>query len=164
MFAMGSVLIAMRVKQNSFTAIGVSIVSLLGCVLLAAIPGTPRWKLLPYYLTWAQTGVGALLLTIVSNNVSGYTKKVFYNSVNMVGMTLGNFIGPLLMLENQAPTYYGAMIAYAVSNVVIIACIFVVYYLMKKENARRLANPPATKTDVHLDLTDLQDRNIIYKL
>jgi MFS family permease len=159
---MGSVAVAMRVKKNSFTAIGAAILSLLGCILLAAIPGTP--KLFGFYLSWAMTGVGALLQTLVSNNVSGYTKRVFYNGFNMVAMTIGNFIGPLMMVESQAPVYAGAMIGFSISNFVIILCIFAVWYIMKKENERRLADPPTTKSDIHLDLTDKQDRNIIYNL
>lgn len=56
------------------------------------------------------------------------------------------------------------MIGFSIANFVIILCILGVWYIMQKENARRVADPPATKTDVHLDLTDKEDRNIIYKL
>lgn len=57
-----------------------------------------------------MTGVSALLQTLVSNNVSGYTKRVFFNGVNMVAMTIGNFCGPLMMAENQAPAYIVSVI------------------------------------------------------
>lgn len=129
---------------------------------MASVPGTP--KLAGFYLTWAMTGTAALIQTLVSNNVSGYTKRVFYNAGGMVAMTVGNFVGPLMMTEDQAPSYIGAMVAFSISNALIIICIIAVYILMKRENNRRLANPPATKSNVYLDLTDKQDRNIIYKL
>lgn len=162
LFAIGSVMIAKRIGRNTFTAISTSLVSLLGCILVVVIPGTP--KLIGFYLAWAMTGTGALIQTLVSNNVSGYTKKVFYNGTNMVAMTLGNFIGPLMMTENQAPHYTGAIIGYAVSNAVLIVCLILIYFIMSKENARRTSHPPESETDVYLDLTDKQDRNIIYKL
>ncbi|KAI8067688.1 major facilitator superfamily domain-containing protein [Gilbertella persicaria] len=162
LFAIGAVLMANRIGQNTFTGIGAALVSLLGCVLMASIPGTP--KLVGFYLTWAMTGVSALLQTLVSNNVSGYTKRVFYNGVNMVAMTIGNFCGPLMMNQDQAPTYVGAMVGFSITNVLVIVCFLGVYWVMKQENKRRLANPPAEKSNVYLDLTDQQDKNIIYKL
>ena len=82
----------------------------------------------------------------------------------MVAMTVGNFIGPLLMTNNQAPAYVGAIAGYAVCNFVTILCLFAVYKIMKKENKRRLDDPATVPTDIYLDLTDKQDRNIIYKL
>ncbi|CEJ02809.1 Putative Expressed protein [Rhizopus microsporus] len=78
-FAMGAVVIAKWRQQNIITAIVMSLTSMIGCILIIVIPGTA--KLVGFYLTWAMTGVMALLQTIVSNNVSGYTKRVFYNGV-----------------------------------------------------------------------------------
>ncbi|KAL9546431.1 hypothetical protein MBANPS3_006662 [Mucor bainieri] len=162
LFAMVSVLIAHKLQRNTFTAIGTAIISLLGCILLAVIPGTP--KLVGLYLSWAMTGTASLILTLVSNNVSGYTKKVFYNAVLVVGTTLGNFIGPLIMVEQQAPSYWGGIVGFCLANAMIIVLLLVLYIMMMRENKRRLANPPENDTDIYLDLTDKQDKNFIYKL
>lgn len=159
---MVSVLIAHKIQRNTFIAIITTIISLLGCILLAVIPGTP--KLFGLYLSWATTGTGALVLTLVSNNVSGYTKKVFYNAVLIVGQTFGNFIGPLIMVDSQAPTYSGGIIGFCLANALVVVLLLILYVMMKRENNRRLANPPETETDVYLDLTDKQDKNFIYKL
>ncbi|GAA5804435.1 hypothetical protein HPULCUR_009928 [Helicostylum pulchrum] len=161
-FAIGFVWIATRTKKIAFTAVASSVVSLLGCVLMATITGTP--KLAGFYLSWAMTGVGALIQTLVSNNVSGYTKRVFYNGMGMVAMTIGNFVGPLMMTGNQAPTYTGAMIGFSISNVGIITCLFSVYFIMKRDNKRRLEHATTTETDIYLDLTDKTDKNFVYKL
>ncbi|KAL7318911.1 hypothetical protein PS15m_002094 [Mucor circinelloides] len=104
-FAIVSALIAHKLQKNTFIAIGTALISLLGCILMAVIPGTP--KLVGLYLSWAMTGTVSLVLTLVTNNISGYTKKVFYNAVIVVGQTFGNFIGPLIMIQEQAPTYWG---------------------------------------------------------
>ncbi|CEG73330.1 hypothetical protein RMATCC62417_08735 [Rhizopus microsporus] len=161
-FAMGAVVIAKWRQQNIITAIAMSLTSMIGCILIIVIPGTA--KLVGFYLTWAMTGVMALLQTIVSNNVSGYTKRVFYNGVSMVGMTIGNFAGPLAMMGNQGPQKTGALIGYAVANIVLIFCLAIIYMLMKRENEDRIRCPAEAKVDVYLDLTDRQDRNILYKL
>ncbi|KAI8645927.1 major facilitator superfamily domain-containing protein [Parasitella parasitica] len=161
-FAMTAVFLADKYKRIAFTGIFMSCVSLLGCILMAAIPGAP--KLLGFYLSWAMAGVAAILQTLISNNVSGYTKKIFYNGVNMLAMTIGNFVGPLMMTANTAPTYWGAMVGFSVSNVLIICCVYTMYIIMSNENKRRFAEPPSEKYDVQLDLTDVQDKNILYKL
>ncbi|CAO3633059.1 unnamed protein product [Mucor hiemalis] len=161
-FSIGGVMIAARVRQNTFTAIGLAIFSLVGCVLLITLPGVS--KLAGFYMTWSMNGTSALILTLVSNNVSGYTKRIFYNAMGMVALTLGNFIGPLMMSSNQAPQYTGALIGYSICNLVVSILLVFNYILMKKENTRRIENPATTPTDIYLDLTDKQDRNIMYKL
>ncbi|OAD03934.1 hypothetical protein MUCCIDRAFT_110814 [Mucor lusitanicus CBS 277.49] len=161
-FGMGSVMIAHRIKRNTLMAVITATVSLLGCILLAVIPGTP--KLVGLYLSWATTGTSALALTLVTNNVSGYTKKVFYNAIVIVGQNLGNFVGPLIMVQEQAPTYWGGIVGFCLGNALVIVLLGVLYIMMTRENKRRLANPPEEATDVYLDLTDKQDKNFIYKL
>lgn len=149
-------------KHTTYTAIVSACISLLGCILLSTVSG--KAKLVGLYLSWAMNGVGSLTQTLVSTNVSGYTKRNFYNATSMVAMTFGNFIGPLLMIDKQAPSYYGAMIGFSIANAALIVCLVFNFIIMKRENKRRLDNPATTATDVYLDLTDVQDRNIIYKL
>lgn len=149
-------------KQNTFTAIGFALFSLVGCVLLITLPGVA--KLAGFYMTWAMNGTSALIQTLVSNNVSGYTKRIFYNAMGMVALTFGNFIGPLLMTSNQAPHYTNALIGYSICNLLVSVFMAINYVFMRKENKRRTEDPATTPTDIYLDLTDKQDRNIMYKL
>jgi len=82
----------------------------------------------------------------------------------MIFYTIGNFIGPLVMLEKEAPTYKTGMIIYCIGNAAIIVMLFIVRQIMARENKIRLANPPAEKLDVKDDLTDKENRHFIYKL
>lgn len=161
-FSMTSVLVAHRVKHLSFTSLGTSIIAVVGFILLVTIPG--RAKLLGFYLSWAMPGTTALLQSMVSNNVSGYTKKVFYNNAIMVAQTIGNFCGPFMMVESQKPQYLGAMIGFIVTNAFAFVGVFLLYLLSKRENKRRANERTDEPTDIHLDLTDKQDKNFIYKL
>ena len=117
-----------------------------------------------FYIAWALTGGYSLLITVIGANVSGYSKKIFYNGSFVIFYTLGNFIGPLVMLERQAPRYTGAMTGFCIGNGVAIVAYFIMRYSMAQQNKERLANPPSEATDVNLDLTDKQDRNFIYRL
>ncbi|KAI8148204.1 major facilitator superfamily domain-containing protein [Fennellomyces sp. T-0311] len=156
-------LIARRTGQVCYTGVLMAGISLVGCIVLAAVPGGAV-KLVGYYLSWGSTGGYGLLMTVVGNNVSGYTKKIFYNAFLVVFYTLGNFIGPLVMLDHEKPRYLGAMTGFCIGNGVAIVCFILVRILMVRENKRRLANPPEQATDAKLDLTDFQDKNFIYRL
>ncbi|CAO3614717.1 unnamed protein product [Cunninghamella echinulata] len=138
------------------------LIAMLGCLLLAVLPHT-EIKLLGYYLSWAYNGTYVVLLTIIASNVSGYSKKVFYNASVMVAYTIGNFIGPLVMVEHEAPGYISGMIVFVAGNLAIVLCLLLSIFLMYRVNKQRLANG-VTKTDAHLDLTDKEDPNFIYKL
>jgi ACS family allantoate permease-like MFS transporter len=160
--AIGGVMLSKRLDRVVFTGMLMAFLSLLGCLLLIVLPGES--KLAGYYLSWTMTGVNALLTTLLSNNVSGYSKKVFYNAVVITASTIGNFCGPLMMTANQAPEYYGGLSGYLVANALIIFCLAALYVIMGRENKRRAADPPVMKSDPHMDLTDKEDRNIKYIL
>lgn len=77
---------------------------------------------------------------------------------------MGNFIGPLVMLEKEAPTYKTGMIIYCIGNAGIVVMLFLVRQIMARQNKIRLANPPTEKLDVKDDLTDQENKRFIYRL
>ncbi|CAO3614427.1 unnamed protein product [Cunninghamella echinulata] len=157
-----AVFIHRKSGKLSVAIITTGLFGILGCILLAVLPHSAI-KLLGYYISWAFSGSYVVLLSFVAGNVSGYSKKVFYNSSIMVAYTLGNFAGPLVMLPREAPVYLSGMLIFVASIAVAVICVLTSIYLMYRINKQRLANG-ITKTDAHLDLTDREDSNFIYKL
>lgn len=133
-------------------------IDIIGLILLVVIP-LPKAKLLGLYLAWAFCAAFVLLLVSIANNVTGYTKKVFYSSSLMVFYTFGNFIGPFMMVP---PTYVGGMIGCIAANAVTIVLLMYARWDMAKENRKRLDNPVDHK--VHPDMTDVENKNFIYRL
>ncbi|OAD08409.1 hypothetical protein MUCCIDRAFT_32172, partial [Mucor lusitanicus CBS 277.49] len=158
-----AVFIHRRTHQLIFTACGLSAISMVGCLLLATLPNTAI-KLIGYYLTWAQVGSYVLTLTILTSTVSGYSKKIFYNSAVMIFYTIGNFAGPLMIVDSQAPSYYGAMWGYLGCNVTAMLCLLSVRCWLSNLNKSRMDQKSNTPTDVYLNLTDREDRNFMYNL
>ncbi|CDS02628.1 hypothetical protein LRAMOSA00033 [Lichtheimia ramosa] len=156
-------LMARRIRQVCYTGAFMSALCLTGCIILAVVKSGPA-KLAGVYLTCALTGAYSLLVTTIGANVSGYSKKIFYNGASVTWYGFGNFIGPLVMLDYQAPRYTGAMTGFCIGNGVAILCFLIMRFWMAKENRDRLTNPTAEAVDAHLDLTDRQNRNIIYRL
>ncbi|KAI8148207.1 hypothetical protein BJV82DRAFT_663590 [Fennellomyces sp. T-0311] len=137
-------ILARRTRQICFAGVFMLTISLVGCIILGVAEQGPA-ELAGFYLAWLQ-------------------QKIFYNGGYLVFYTLGNFIGPLVMLEREVPRYTGAMTGFCIGNGIAIVAYFLMRYIMARENRDRLANPPSEPTDVTLDLTDKQDGNFIYRL
>ncbi|KAI7868501.1 major facilitator superfamily domain-containing protein [Spinellus fusiger] len=139
------------------------LISILGLILLLVIP-TPNVKLVGLFLCWTYVSGYIMLLTSLSNNVAGYTKKIFYSSCIIAFYTVGNFAGPQFLIPSQAPLYIGGMVGYIVANCVSIVLLLIARYFMKKSNIQRLSNPSGVIIDVNDDLTDRENPNFIYRL
>lgn len=161
-----AIFITISKKKNeiSYVAMAACTVSLIGLILLTAIPGGGV-KLIGLYLSWACSPTYLLLQASITSNVSGYTKKIFYTSGNLVFYTFGNFIGPLLLKDDEAPRYLTGMGVYIACNVLVILLFAYVRYTYVKANKQRNL---VEKDTVALpngieDLTDVQNENFIYR-
>lgn len=139
------------------------VIDIIGLILMLVIPIT-HVKLLGFYLAWSYCAAYVLMVTSISNNVSGYTKKIFYNGVLMIFYTIGNFCGPLMIVESQAPTYIGAMLGYICANVIVVILLLVARWKMATINKQRLSSTTVVMTHVEDDLSDVQDSNFLYRL
>ncbi|KAI8377442.1 major facilitator superfamily domain-containing protein [Radiomyces spectabilis] len=158
-----AVYIVQKTKQTLYTAVGLLVIDIIGLILLEVIPPL-RVKLVGFYLSWTYCAAYVLLVSSITNNVSGYTKKIFYNGILMVFYTLGNFCGPLMMNSSPAPSYLGAMVGYIVANFVAAILLLIARWRMAIVNQRRLTTSSAIMTNVEDDLSDVQDPNFIYRL
>ncbi|KAI8886225.1 MFS general substrate transporter [Backusella circina FSU 941] len=134
----------------------------LGILLLITIP-VNKAKLVGLYLAMISGFGMTLIFTTITNNVAGYTKKIFYVSSAVASITTGKLIGPLLMVDSQKPVYLGAMITYIVLDSISILLLWVCRHNMSKINAKRLNNPTDEMSDKE-DPTDVENHNYIYKL
>ncbi|KAI8645720.1 major facilitator superfamily domain-containing protein [Parasitella parasitica] len=163
-FSIIAVVVARKTGQLYLAVVVCTSSSLVGVILLAALPSSGV-KLLGYLLAWSMAGTHNILLTIIAANVTGYTKKIFYNAMYMIAFTLGNFVGPLVMLENEAPIYKTGMIIYSIANAAVLVSLFVNRQVMARQNKIRIAsNSTNDFVDVNDDLTDRENKTFIYKL
>lgn len=162
-FSILAVIIARKTNQLYLGVAFSTTISLVGLILLVTLP-EGAIKLLGFLLAWAMNGTAVMLLTITGANVAGYSKKLFYNGMNMIFYTLGNFIGPLLMLEKEAPMYKSGMIVYCIANGAILVMLFLNRQYMARLNRIKLTNPNDEVYEASADLTDRENKKFIYKL
>ncbi|KAI8099338.1 major facilitator superfamily domain-containing protein [Halteromyces radiatus] len=154
-----------RFNEIIYVAITALLVSALGIIILMAIP-SGKVKLLGTILIHVYGSGYCMLLTAIATNASGYTKKIFYQGLQLVFYTLGNFIGPFFMNDNSAPRYLAPLGGYLACNLLACILLFVARLEMKAANQRKRAQPGFKEDDrdITLDLTDKEDPNFIYRL
>lgn len=68
--------------------------ALLGMILIVALPlSKPSGRLAGYYLTQASPTPFVAILSLISSNVAGYTKKTTVAAMFLIGYCVGNIIG-----------------------------------------------------------------------
>lgn len=155
-----------RYNQIIWPAIFAETLAIIAMIILISVP-SGGVRLVGYYLNVSLTSCYVLLQGSISANTSGYTKKIFYTSGNMVAYTLGNFIGSLVLVQKEAPRYFGGLSCYLASNVLIIILLLYVRWNLTKLNRQRnadLSKAQESLVDGLEDLTDVQNKNFVYKV
>lgn len=144
-------------------------VSFVGSLLLLVLPQSGV-RLAGLYLA-ENLATNILMQTYIASNVSGVTKKTLYTSANLIGYTIGQFLGPLTLRQEDAPRYRPAIIAYMIAAVVTMAVFLYLRWSYKKENKQRhgiLAGHSQqyiTNTGRRQeDITDKEDTYFFYRI
>jgi hypothetical protein len=98
LFIVIGVISVQKNQQTIYSAWGLTATNIVGMILLLVIPVT-RVKLLVFCMAGSYYSVYVLLVTSISNNMTGYQENLLYNGALMVFYTLGNFIRPFMMVE-----------------------------------------------------------------
>ncbi|EPY51584.1 membrane transporter [Schizosaccharomyces cryophilus OY26] len=162
-----------KICKNGRLLIGAlcSCLNLVGCLMIWKIPqSNPYGRLVGVWFTMWVPAASALLLSLISSNVAGYTKKSVTNATVFVFYSLGNIIAPQLFKSGQTPEYIEGIQAMVVALCLIMAIAFILigYYLY--ENKRRdalMANDPSiaysVKNEEFMDLTDREQIKFRYR-
>lgn len=133
---------------------------------------SPKGSRLFGYLTfYCATAVVSGMISCISSNTAGRTKKIAVNTVFLVGYCAGNIIGPQSFRANQAPGYAGAKIAMLISFCAAEFCILAMYLLNKRDNRIRDEKRAAMADNYEIpeylafsDLTDKENPEFRYSL
>ncbi|KAI8138305.1 major facilitator superfamily domain-containing protein [Fennellomyces sp. T-0311] len=163
-----SVYLNYRFNELMYIAACISLLSTIAMILLCVLPSGPI-QLLGIYISAPAVPL-ILIEAAVIINVIGFTKKSFYVGSTMVGYSIAQFAGPLLMLEKEAPRYYSGLIVFIVANTLCCCCFLAIRWSYKRENTRRkkleqegTSTPPPDNRQ-ELDLTDGEDLHFYYRL
>ncbi|KAH0170614.1 putative MFS allantoate transporter, partial [Aureobasidium melanogenum] len=145
-------------------------ISILGMLLIVCLPlHNNIGRLFGYYLTQASPTCFVALLSLISTNVAGWTKKTTVAALYLIGYCAGNIIGPQTFRPKDAPRYVPAEIVIIVCWALCIVDILFIYWYCKLQNKKRAAiraSPSYVKLENQewLDLTDRENPEFVYTL
>ncbi|KAF2705214.1 MFS general substrate transporter [Pleomassaria siparia CBS 279.74] len=145
-------------------------IAILGMVLIVALPlSSNSGRLAGYYLTQASPTPFVALLSLISSNVAGYTKKTTVAAMFLIGYCVGNIIGPQTFRPGDAPRYVPAEVTIIVCWSVCLGILaFIHFYCVwqNKKKAQIRASPEYIKLENQewLDLTDRENPEFVYTL
>ncbi|KAL8827098.1 MAG: hypothetical protein Q9191_003397 [Dirinaria sp. TL-2023a] len=86
-------------------------IAMIGMVLIVALPLSNKGgRLAGYYMISMTTVAFASILSLISSNVAGHTKKTTVAALFLIAYCAGNIIGPQTFVAREAPRYRGAEI------------------------------------------------------
>ncbi|KAI9249693.1 major facilitator superfamily domain-containing protein [Phascolomyces articulosus] len=172
----------------AFTIAGFSLIPLIGMILLCSME-SPAGKMVGVVFAppnFATSGTQA----IISSNVSGYTKIIFYTISNVFAINLGQFLGPLLLHYSSdsisVARRTAPMIVFIVAEFVSICLLLYIGWSLyrdrniklnhlqqvstngsdpttEQEKSNRSKNDPFSMRNEGENLTDVQDIHFIYR-
>ncbi|KAK7969456.1 MFS general substrate transporter [Apiospora saccharicola] len=152
-----------------FSTVGM-IIAILGMLLITCLPeSNSPGRLVGYYLTQASPTPFVALLSLISTNVAGWTKKTTVAAMYLIGYCVGNIIGPQVFRDKDAPQYRPAEITIVVCYVVSLVDLLFIHQWCKRENKKKAvvrAAPGYEKLQGQefLDLTDRENPEFIYSV
>ncbi|KAJ9299644.1 hypothetical protein DTO271G3_2528 [Paecilomyces variotii] len=144
--------------------------SIVGMILIVALPLSNNvGRLIGYYMTQASPTPFVALLSLVSSNVAGYTKKTTVAAFYLIGYCVGNIIGPQVFRPQDAPRYVPAEITIIVCWGVCLLDLYFIWWWYRRQNAKKAegrADPSYVRLENQewLDLTDMENPEFEYTL
>ncbi|SCU86044.1 LAMI_0D00166g1_1 [Lachancea mirantina] len=147
-----------------------AVLSLVATCMLAFAKESKNTRLAGAYLLYVAPVSFICVLSIISSNTLGYTKKWTVSSINLVSYAASNLAGPQTFIAKQAPNYSGAKIAMVVCYAGCVVTLSALYVLNIYENKRRdriqAEKGPSDNIEnlEFADLTDKENPNFRYAL
>ncbi|KKP01030.1 hypothetical protein THAR02_06852 [Trichoderma harzianum] len=148
-------------NTRCYVMIATNSIVLIGAVLIAYLPRSNHSGLLAsFYLIYMNTVPFGLGMSMVSSNIAGFTKKSTASVVMFLGYCLGQFTGPQLFIEKQAPKFQTAFRGFysSISVMIFLEIALAIYIRYQNHRRDRLqANTNGSNvTENDSDLTDWQ--------
>ncbi|KAF5613724.1 vitamin H transporter [Fusarium subglutinans] len=125
-------------KSRCIIAAGASALSLVGTILVRQLPSSnSAGRYIGLILRASCANVFPMMLSLISSNVAGFTKKSTVNAVFFLGYCAGNIAGPQFFIPTEAPKYGTAFTALFVIFCILIGLILAFRQYLAWENSRR---------------------------
>jgi MFS transporter, ACS family, allantoate permease len=106
-----------------------------------------------------------MLLAWMSSVTAGHTKRITTNTIMLCAYCIGNAVGPQMWKEQYKPRYHVPWSIISACYIALPAIMFLLRWMLKRENARRDAEPRDTTYDnIYIRRTDDEGKTIEVKV
>ncbi|KAK9784021.1 putative Major facilitator superfamily domain-containing protein [Seiridium cardinale] len=157
-------------NSRLLTSTAANILCTVAAACMAYLPRSNTWgRLVSFWLVNAQSVGFTVSLTTISSNMAGYTHRAFASAAIFTGYCWGNFVGPFVVKESEAPYYNGATIGLLVGYAIKLGCHIALLLYMYLNNRRRdriygPANKEASDEAGMQDKTEFENKDFRYVL
>ncbi|KAK6068209.1 major facilitator superfamily transporter [Seiridium cupressi] len=142
--------------------------TLAGIAMLQALPLSNNWgRCAGVWLVLCVPASYAVLLSLVSSNVAGFSKKLMTTSMVFVSFCVGNIVSPQLFISTEAPGYRTGVRAMLVAIILcqILSLALGLYYYFENKRRDKMVERmltsevvlPELENEEFLDRTDKED-------
>ncbi|KAI1350773.1 major facilitator superfamily domain-containing protein [Xylaria sp. FL0043] len=137
---------------------------------LGFLPRSNTWgRLVSFWLVNSQSVGFTVSLTTVSSNMAGYTHRSFASALVFTAYCWGNFAGPFVVKQSEAPAFKGALIGLLVGYSIKFIChLALLFYMVWVNHYRNKTYGPQNKEASDEagmnDLTEFQNKDFRYVL
>ncbi|KAJ2978632.1 hypothetical protein NQ176_g3705 [Zarea fungicola] len=144
-------------------------VALVGAALVRQLPAHEKWgRYAGTCLMGANSASFPLLMSMVSGNIGGFTKKTTVNALSFIAYCAGNIIGPQIFFEREAPSYSSGFAALIVcQSACFLLCLGLRFYLSwvnrrrdRHDDNTEIADPDNIQTQALMAMLDKTDKEI----
>ncbi|KAI0975708.1 major facilitator superfamily domain-containing protein [Xylaria arbuscula] len=157
-------------NSRLLTATTANLLCTISAATLGFLPRSNTWgRLASFWLVNAQSVGFTISLTTVSSNMAGYTHRSFASALIFTAYCWGNFAGPFVVKQSEAPAYTGALIGLLVGYSIKFVChLLLLVYLYSVNRYRDRTYGPQNKEASDEagmnDLTEFQNKDFRYVL
>ncbi|KAI0448772.1 major facilitator superfamily domain-containing protein [Xylaria acuta] len=152
------------------TATVANLLCTISAATLGFLPRSNTWgRLASFWLVNAQSVGFTVSLTTISSNMAGYTHRSFASALIFTAYCWGNFAGPFVVKQSEAPTYTGATVGLLVGYGIKFVChlILLVYMFSVNRYRNRTYGPQNKEASDEAgmsDQTEFQNKDFRYVL
>ncbi|KAF2192417.1 MFS general substrate transporter [Zopfia rhizophila CBS 207.26] len=157
-------------NSRLLTATAANILCTVAAACTAYLPRSNTWgRLVSFWLVNSQSVGFTVSLVTISSNMAGYTHRTMASAMVFTAYCWGNFAGPFVVKESEAPGYRGATIGLLVGYTIKLAChlgLLGYMFLTNRYRDRKYGPADKKKSDEAgmRDLTEFQNKDFRYVL
>ncbi|CAG9950641.1 unnamed protein product [Clonostachys rosea f. rosea IK726] len=166
MVMISSAYISQKWGQTCFTMLIWTIPPVVGTIVILIVKPTSSnagGMLIAFYCTQFFLAQGNMIISMITRNTAGQTKKSTTMTMLFIGWSIGNLIAPQIFREKDAPRYLSGFIVHmAVYGVYTLLVLFTRFVIVRRNRHKNEQTEEISHELAFQDLTDIENPNFRY--